>query len=118
MAGWHRNPARRTIRIRKVPLNGLLGRSRCGYRTFNNYFASKEQAIAWLAGRHATGMASALRGRPAGEPLAEALAEALVEALVEVVAGLYRPATTGDRRTGCGTSARSWRASPLCTAST
>jgi len=89
LAGWHRNPARRTIRIRKVPLNGLLGRSRCGYRTFNNYFASKEQAIAWLAGRHATGMASALRGRPADEPLADAL--------MEVVAGLYRPARDDGR---------------------
>ncbi len=38
-------------------------------RTFNNYFASKERAIAWLAGRHAAEMASALQGRPADEPL-------------------------------------------------
>jgi AcrR family transcriptional regulator len=58
-------------------------------RTFNNYFASKEQAIAWLAGRHAAGMASALRGRPADEQLAKAL--------VEVVAGLYRPALDDGR---------------------
>ena len=29
-------------------------------RTFNNYFTSKEQAIAWLAGQHASGMAVAL----------------------------------------------------------
>ena len=53
-------------------------------RTFNNYFASKEQAIAWLAGRHAAGMAAALRERPAGEPLGQAL--------VEAVLGQYRPA--------------------------
>ena len=30
-------------------------------RTFNNYFASKDQAIAWLAGRHAASMAAPLR---------------------------------------------------------
>ncbi|HLI00797.1 MAG TPA: TetR family transcriptional regulator [Acidimicrobiales bacterium] len=47
-------------------------------RTFNNYFASKEQAIAWLAGRHAAGMAAALQGRPADEPLGSALVEAVV----------------------------------------
>jgi AcrR family transcriptional regulator len=53
-------------------------------RTFNNYFASKERAIAWLAGRHAAGMATALRGRPVDEPLNEAL--------VEAVLGQYLPA--------------------------
>ncbi|NUP53728.1 MAG: TetR family transcriptional regulator [Catenulispora sp.] len=53
-------------------------------RTFNNYFASKEQAIAWLAGRHAAGTASLLRERPGGEPLGPAL--------VEAVLGQYRPA--------------------------
>lgn len=47
-------------------------------RTFNNYFAGKEQAIAWLAGRHTAGMASALRDRPAGESLGSALVEAVV----------------------------------------
>jgi AcrR family transcriptional regulator len=52
-------------------------------RTFNNYFASKEQAVAWLAGRHAAGMASALQSRPAGEPLGEALVAAVI--------GQYRP---------------------------
>jgi AcrR family transcriptional regulator len=53
-------------------------------RTFNNYFASKEQAIAWLAGRHAAGTAASLRDRPGGEPLGQAL--------VEAVLGQYRPA--------------------------
>lgn len=53
-------------------------------RTFNNYFASKEQAIAWLAGRHAAGMAARLRERPAAEPLGQALLEAVL--------GQYRPA--------------------------
>jgi AcrR family transcriptional regulator len=53
-------------------------------RTFNNYFAGKEQAIAWLAGRHAAGMATALRERPVDEPLRASL--------VEAVLGQYRPA--------------------------
>lgn len=53
-------------------------------RTFNNYFGSKEQAIAWLAGRHATGMAAALQAAPTGEPLNEALVAAVI--------GQYRPA--------------------------
>ncbi len=47
-------------------------------RTFNNYFTSKEQAIAWLAERHAAGMAATLRERPADEPLGEALMAAVL----------------------------------------
>jgi AcrR family transcriptional regulator len=53
-------------------------------RTFNNYFASKEQAIVWPAGQRAAAMASSLRDRPAREPLGEAL--------LEVVTAQYRPA--------------------------
>jgi AcrR family transcriptional regulator len=52
-------------------------------RTFNNYFTSKEQAIAWLAGQHAGGMAVALAERPPGEPIGAAL--------VEAVLSQYRP---------------------------
>jgi len=52
-------------------------------RTFNNYFPSKEAAIAFPATMRGTKMASDLAERPDGEPLAEAL--------VEVVAGLYGP---------------------------
>jgi AcrR family transcriptional regulator len=47
-------------------------------RTFNNYFASKEQAIAWLAGQHASGMATALAERPDGEPIGASLVEAVL----------------------------------------
>jgi AcrR family transcriptional regulator len=50
-------------------------------RTFNNYFASKEAAIAWPATRRGARLAASLAGRPPGEPLADALAEA--------AAGLY-----------------------------
>jgi AcrR family transcriptional regulator len=52
-------------------------------RTFNNYFASKEQAVAWLSGRHARRVAAALHVRPAGEPLGDAL--------IAAVTGQYRP---------------------------
>jgi AcrR family transcriptional regulator len=52
-------------------------------RTFNNYFSSKEEAIAWPAVEHAAAMARGLLDRPADEPLADAL--------VEMVGGLYRP---------------------------
>ena len=55
-------------------------------RTFNNYFTSKEQAIAWLAGQHASGMAVALTERPATEPIGAAL--------IEAVLSQYRPPPT------------------------
>jgi len=45
-------------------------------RTFNNYFASKEAAIAWPAIRRGARLAAGLADRPPGEPLADALAEA------------------------------------------
>jgi AcrR family transcriptional regulator len=45
-------------------------------RTFNNYFPSKEAAIAWPATRRGTMLAASLAGWPAGEPLADALAGA------------------------------------------
>jgi AcrR family transcriptional regulator len=47
-------------------------------RTFNNYFNSKEQAIAWLAGQHASGVGAGLRKQPAGEPLGKALVAAVL----------------------------------------
>ena len=53
-------------------------------RTFNNYFASKEEAIVWPAARHAIGVADQLRARPASEPLGESL--------VTAVTNLYGPA--------------------------
>src|ERR1700761_3014269 len=51
-------------------------------RTFNNYFSSKEAAIAWPATRRGTILAARLDARPAQEPLTSALAEA--------TAGLYQ----------------------------
>jgi AcrR family transcriptional regulator len=46
-------------------------------RTFNNYFASKEAAIAWPATLRGARLAAALDARPAAEPLADALVEAV-----------------------------------------
>jgi len=45
-------------------------------RTFNNYFPSKEAAIAWPATRRGEVLAARLASRPTAEPLADALAEA------------------------------------------
>lgn len=46
-------------------------------RTFNNYFPSKEAAIAWPATLRARRLAENLLGRPVDEPLGEALVEAV-----------------------------------------
>ena len=50
-------------------------------RTFNNYFSSKEAAIAWPTTLRGDRMARDLAARPAGEPL--------TEALVGVLGGMY-----------------------------
>jgi len=46
-------------------------------RTFNNYFASKEAAIAWPATWRGARLAASLEDRPPAEPLADALAAAV-----------------------------------------
>jgi len=53
-------------------------------RTFNNYFASKEEAIAWPAAQRAAALATGLTQRPPDE--------ALGEALVATITGRYGPA--------------------------
>jgi AcrR family transcriptional regulator len=58
-------------------------------RTFTNYFASKEEAIASLNADRFAAAAQALAGRPAGEPLAGALAEVFA-AQYEAAAGVDR----------------------------
>jgi AcrR family transcriptional regulator len=58
-------------------------------RTFTNYFASKEEAIASLNSDRAGRAAEALLERPAGEPLADSLAE--------VFAAQYEAAARMDR---------------------
>jgi AcrR family transcriptional regulator len=48
-------------------------------RTFNNYFASKHEAICALAMERSQRMGAELRNRPAGEPLMEAITNAVIE---------------------------------------
>ena len=48
-------------------------------RTFNNYFASKQEAICALAMERSQRMGAELRNRPAGEPLMEAITNAVIE---------------------------------------
>jgi AcrR family transcriptional regulator len=48
-------------------------------RTFNNYFASKQEAICALAMERGTIIGTALRSRPASEPLMEAITAAVLE---------------------------------------
>ena len=57
-------------------------------RTFNNYFPSKEAAIAWPTVRRWTRMVENLLARPAEEPVGEALVAAIGE--------LYAPAPGAD----------------------
>jgi AcrR family transcriptional regulator len=47
-------------------------------RTFNNYFASKYEAICALQQDRAVRIGEALRGRPAGEPLWESVTQAVL----------------------------------------
>lgn len=49
-------------------------------RTFNNYFASKDEAIVWLAVERARRTVARFRERPAEEPLQSALLEAFAAA--------------------------------------
>lgn len=48
-------------------------------RTFNNYFASKYEAICALSVERGTLIGTALRNRPAGEPLMDAITAAVLE---------------------------------------
>jgi AcrR family transcriptional regulator len=82
-------------------------------RTYNNYFASREQAIcAALAAGQALRVSTALRARPEGEPLGEAIAHAMAEqydgepdrrALAMVTAS---PALRGEYLRACGATER------------
>src|SRR6266699_3429642 len=51
-------------------------------RTFNNYFASKYEAICALAMERGTMIGVALRNRPAAEPLMEAITSAVLHPYV------------------------------------
>jgi AcrR family transcriptional regulator len=57
-------------------------------RTYNNYFASREQAIiAAITAERASRVATTLRARPPSEPLSQAVVEAVVELYTSEPAG-------------------------------
>jgi AcrR family transcriptional regulator len=62
-----------------VRVEDIAGAAGVAPRTYNNYFASREQAIvAAIAAERALRTGAALRARPADEPLAVAVVEAVV----------------------------------------
>jgi AcrR family transcriptional regulator len=61
-----------------VLVEDIAGEVGVSPRTFNNYFASKAEAICALAVDRAQRVGEALRGRPAGEPLWDAITAALL----------------------------------------
>ncbi len=72
VAAWRLAVERGPDRVRVEDIAEEAGVSR---RTFHNYFATKEEAMASLALDRAERICSALRERPAAEPLADALAQ-------------------------------------------
>jgi AcrR family transcriptional regulator len=75
-AAWRLAVERGPDSVRVEDIAEAAGVSR---RTFHNYFATKEEAIASVALDRAERICAALRQRPADEPLADALAELFVE---------------------------------------
>lgn len=63
--------------LENVRVEDIAAAANVSPRTFNNYFASKEEAIVALNVERAVLTGEALKGRPAGEPLAEALTHAI-----------------------------------------
>jgi AcrR family transcriptional regulator len=62
-----------------VLVEDIAAEANVSARTFNNYFASKYEAICALAMERGALMGAALRGRPPGEPLMQAIAHAVLE---------------------------------------
>jgi AcrR family transcriptional regulator len=62
-----------------VHVDDIAARAGVSPRTFNNYFASKYEAICALAMDRGQLIGEALRGRPPGEPLWEAITHAVLQ---------------------------------------
>jgi AcrR family transcriptional regulator len=75
-AAWRLAAEHGVARVRVEDIAAAAGVSA---RTFNNYFASKEDALLAVGADRAARLAAALRARPADEPLWEALAAVAVE---------------------------------------
>jgi AcrR family transcriptional regulator len=61
--------------LENVRVEDITGAVNVSRRTFTNYFAGKEEAIASVSADRFARAAQALRDRPASEPLADSLAE-------------------------------------------
>ena len=61
--------------LENVRVEDIADAANVSRRTFTNYFASKEEAIASLSAGRFARAAQALRDRPASEPMADSLAE-------------------------------------------
>jgi AcrR family transcriptional regulator len=61
--------------LENVRVEDIADGANVSRRTFNNYFASKEEAIASLSAGRFARAAQSLRDRPASEPIADSLAE-------------------------------------------
>lgn len=61
----------------------IAARAGVSVRTFNNYFSSKYEALAYRQIERLRRGAELLRARPAGEPLWTALTEAMIEPLID-----------------------------------
>jgi AcrR family transcriptional regulator len=65
--------------LENVLVEDIAAEAGVSARTFNNYFASKYEAICALAMERSQRMGTELRNRPPGEPLMEAIANAVIE---------------------------------------
>ena len=65
--------------LENVLVEDIAAEAGVSARTFNNYFASKYEAICALAMERSQRMGAELRSRPAGEPLMDAITNAVLE---------------------------------------
>lgn len=64
--------------LEQVRVEDIAAAADVSLRTFNNYFASKEEAFVYLALDRANRIGAILRDRPSAEPLAVALTQAFI----------------------------------------
>ena len=64
--------------LERVRVEDIAAAADVSLRTFNNYFASKEEAFVYLALERANQIGATLRARPPAEPLAVALTQAFI----------------------------------------
>jgi AcrR family transcriptional regulator len=64
--------------LERVRVDEIAAAAGVSPRTYNNYFASKEEAICALVVERARRVGAALRARPADEPLGRAIVQAVV----------------------------------------